>query len=86
MTTTPQSTGAPEPAKKRNFLQRLGDALKAVWESEPARIIALAVAGIVAGASALHIVLSASDVAGVVEYALPVLIGGELIRTQVSPA
>lgn len=60
--------------------------LRALWTTEPTRVIALAVAVIVFVAAKLGLVVDEQNVGEALALVLPVLLGGELTRSKVSPA
>jgi sorbitol-specific phosphotransferase system component IIBC len=62
-------------------LKKLYAAVVALYKAEPARITGLVVSAIIAVFGLLHIVVGPEAVAAV----LPVLLGSEAVRTQVTP-
>jgi hypothetical protein len=67
------------------FLTRVLTALRRVWDREPARVITLLTAAVVFVCADLGIVVSAQSVGASLAYALPILLGGEVVRSQVTP-
>lgn len=60
--------------------------VKGLYQHEPARFIALVVAGVVAVASALGVVVDKQDAIQIVALVAAVLFGGEATRRRVSPS
>lgn len=60
--------------------------LKALWVTEPARLIAALAALAVFVAAKAGVVVSEQDVGAALLIILPILLGGEAARTKVSPA
>lgn len=69
---------------KKIVSQALGLAQK-LWTKEPARVVSVTAAGVVFVCAKLGIIVPVESVATAVAFALPLLLGGELIRSQVSP-
>ena len=59
---------------------------QSLWNKEPARIVSVTVAVLVFLCAKLGIVVPTQSIASAVAFALPLLLGGELIRTQVTPS
>lgn len=59
--------------------------VRKVWTKEPARVVSIAAAAVVFVAAKLGIAVPTQTVADALAYAIPILLGGELIRSQVSP-
>lgn len=60
--------------------------LRALWATEPARVITVLVAVVVFVAAKAGVVINEQDVGEALAIVLPVLLGGEAIRSKVSPA
>lgn len=60
--------------------------LRAFWAINPVRVTALGVALVVAVAARAGVVLPAAGVEEILALVVPILIGGEVARSQVSPA
>lgn len=69
---------------KKIVAQALG-LVKKLWAKEPARVVSVTVAALVFVAAKLGVVVPQESIATAVAFALPLLLGGELIRSQVSP-
>lgn len=70
---------------KKYIQQGLAFAQK-LWAKEPARVVSVTVAGVVFVCAKAGIIVPVESVGAAVAFALPLLLGGELIRSQVSPA
>ena len=60
--------------------------LKALWHTEPTRVITLLTALVVFAAAKFGVLVDDHDVATALALVVPVVLGGETIRSQVSPA
>jgi len=60
--------------------------IRALWATEPTRIVTLLVAVIVFLAAKLGIVIDQDSVGEALLLTLPILLGGETVRQKVSPA
>ncbi len=70
----------------KNILKRAVSAVVAVYRANPARGNALAVAAIVAVASAIGVVVDSQSALHVIAIVIPILLGGELTHRKVTPA
>lgn len=61
------------------------DRLKALWTTEPVRVVSALVALVVFAAAKAGVVLDARAVEEALALALPVVLGGELARARVTP-
>lgn len=61
------------------------EALTSLWRKEPARVVSATAAVAVFFAAKFGVVLSAQDILPAITTALPVLLGGEVIRANVTP-
>ncbi len=59
--------------------------VKKLWAKEPARVVSVVAAAVVFIAASLGVVLPHESVLSAVGFVLPILLGGEVIRSQVSP-
>ena len=66
--------------------KRLGAAAVDLYRRYPARANSYILAGLVAGAGALGVGLDQESASKVLEFVLPILIGGEATHHLVSPA
>lgn len=69
-----------------SIVKKILAALVAVYQSEPAVVIGVVVAGVVAVATSLGIVVDQASVQSVVAYVLSILFGAVAIRSQVTPS
>jgi hypothetical protein len=60
--------------------------VKSLWAKEPTRVVSVVAAAVVFVAAKVGVIVPVESVANAIAFAVPLLIGGELIRTQVSPA
>ncbi len=60
--------------------------VRELWAREPTRVISVTTAVVVFVCAKLGVVVPAESVASAVDFAVPVLLGGEIIRNQISPA
>ena len=70
----------------KKVLNWLRDEAAFVWAWYPARTVSVVASVIVFLAARFHVVLPQESVVHAVEIALPVLIGGEVIHHNVTPA
>lgn len=70
----------------KDAVKRLLNAAADLYKRYPARATSLVIAGVVAGLGALGVTVDTASVKDVVATVLPILIGGEVIHRQVSPA
>lgn len=61
------------------------DRLRALWATEPTRVTTLLVAIVVFAAAKLGLVIDTQNVGEALALLLPILLGGELVRAQVTP-
>lgn len=61
------------------------DRLRAAWANNPVRLTAITASIVVFAAAKLGVVIDQADVLEALGLALPVLLGGELARSQVTP-
>lgn len=77
-------------AKLRSLLRALAAPLTrlltVLWATEPVRVLTFAVAVVVFLAAKVGIVLDPQEVQDALVIVIPILLGGELARRQVSPA
>lgn len=57
-----------------------------LWAKEPARVVSVVAAGAVFVCAKVGVVVPAQSVLSAVGFVLPLLLSGELIRSQVTPA
>jgi hypothetical protein len=69
-----------------NAAKRLGAAAVGVYRRYPARCTSYVVSGVVVAAGALGVVVDQASAKSIVEIVLPILLTGEGIHHQVSPA
>ena len=62
------------------------DALRRLYNREPARVIAVVVSAVVALATALGIVVDEESLGEILSYVAVILLGGEATRRKVTPA
>jgi hypothetical protein len=67
-------------------LKRVGPAVVALYRRYPARCISYAVSAAVVAGGALGIVVDQASAKSIIEIVLPLLLTGESIHHQVSPA
>ena len=60
--------------------------LRALWRTEPTRVVSLLVAAIVFAAAKAGVAVDEQAIGEALLLSLPILLGGEVVRSQVSPA
>lgn len=73
-------------SKIKQLLTAAKAALLKVWAKEPARVVSVVAAVVVFAAAKAGVVISPQAIIPAIGLAIPFLFGGELIRSQVSPA
>lgn len=68
------------------YVKSLGSSAKAVYKREPARVLSVITAVVVFVCAKTGVVVPAQSIGDALAFALPILLGGEAIRSQVSPA
>lgn len=61
------------------------DRIRALWATEPVRVVTILVAIVVFIAAKIGVVLDPQDVGDALLLLLPILLGGELARANVTP-
>jgi hypothetical protein len=61
------------------------DAIRRLYNREPARFVAFVLSGVVAVATALGIVVDEESLGEIVAYVVVILFGGEATRRKVTP-
>jgi hypothetical protein len=60
--------------------------IRAIWTTNPVRCASVLAAAVVSLAAAFDVVLDEASVLELVALVVPLLLGGEVVRSQVSPA
>jgi hypothetical protein len=74
------------PINIKEIIQNALDALKRLYADEPERVNSAVLAGVVAVAAAVGVVINPLTTAGVVALVLGILLKGEVTRQRVTPA
>lgn len=61
------------------------DYLRAIWRNNPVRVASIAAAGVVALASQFGVVLDEASVTETLALVVPILLSGQIARSQVTP-
>lgn len=59
---------------------------RALWITQPVRVITIATSLLVFAAARAGVIVSEQDISSALLLVLPIILGGEAARTQVSPA
>lgn len=69
----------------KQYASRALALVRRLWAKEPARVVSGVAAVAVFVCAKIGVVVPAESITSAVAFALPLLLGGELIRSQVTP-